>query len=244
MITAYDEIKEQQRQTWNKFSSGWGKWDELTMGFLRPAGDEIIRLANLKEHYRVLDVATGTGEPGLTAATIVKKGTVIGTDLSEDMIKIARKAAQRKGLKNYDTRECDAGRLPFGDNEFDAVICRFGFMFFPDMEVALKEMVRVLKPGGRLVTSVWSTPDKNAWASTIMSIISSNIPAPPPPPGAPGLFRCAQPQMMSGLFQKAGLINVTEKPVAHNWRFESVEQYWSLMTEVAAPVVAALSNAA
>ena len=64
-----EQIRDQQKETWNKFSPGWKKWDELTMDFLKPMGDEIIRLLNLKNDDIVLDVAAGTGEPGLTIAS-------------------------------------------------------------------------------------------------------------------------------------------------------------------------------
>ena len=156
-----EEIREQQKAAWNKFSPGWKKWDDLAMDFLKPVGDEIIRLINPKGADIVLDIAAGTGEPGLTIATMLKGGKVIITDLSEDMLEIARENAMNRGIKNIETHACDVCELPFADNTFDAISCRFGFMFFPDMLLAAKEMVRVLKPGGRIATSVWNVPEKN-----------------------------------------------------------------------------------
>ena len=156
-----EEIREQQKAAWNKFSPGWKKWDDLAMDFLKPVGDEIIRLINPKGADIVLDIAAGTGEPGLTIATMLKGGKVIITDLSEDMLEIARENAMNRGIQNIETRACDVCELPFADNTFDAISCRFGFMFFPDMLLAAKEMVRVLKPGGRIATSVWNVPEKN-----------------------------------------------------------------------------------
>ena len=80
------QIRDQQKETWNKFSPGWKKWDDLTMEFLKPMGDEIIRLLNIKDHDLILDVAAGTGEPGLTIAQNYKNTRVISTDLSEGML--------------------------------------------------------------------------------------------------------------------------------------------------------------
>ena len=87
--TQLDDVRNKQRESWNKFSSGWKKWDQLTMDFLRPVGDAILRSIPFKDNYQVLDIASGTGEPGLTAASIVRNGKVVGTDLSEDMVAIA-----------------------------------------------------------------------------------------------------------------------------------------------------------
>lgn len=238
-----EQIREQQKESWNKFSPGWKKWDNMTMSFLKPMGDEIIRMLNLNESDQVLDVATGTGEPGLTIASQVKKGKVVATDLAEGMLEVARENAHIRGLKNFETVACDVSKLPFADNTFDAISCRFGFMFFPDMLLALKEMVRVLKPEGRIATSVWNVPEKNFWVTVTMGTINTHLQLPPPPAGAPGMFRCAKEGFMVDLFRQAGLRNIQQKEVAGKLSSGTADVYWDMMNEVAAPVVAALSKA-
>lgn len=238
-----EQIRDQQKETWNKFSPGWKKWDDLTMDFLKPMGDEIIALIKPKDDDVVLDVAAGTGEPGLTIAAMLKNGKVIITDLAESMIEVARESAAKRGIKNFETRVCDVCELPFADNTFDAVSCRFGFMFFPDMLLAAKEMVRVLKPGGRIATSVWNVPDKNFWVTATMGTINKNMQLPPPPSGAPGMFRCAKSGLIAGLFRQAGLRNITETEINGKLNCRTTDVYWNFMTEVVAPVVAALSKA-
>ena len=237
------QIREQQKQIWNRFSPGWKKWDDLTMDFLKPLGDEIIRLIKPKGVDLVLDVASGTGEPGLTIATKLTGGITVVTDNSEGMLEVARENAARRGIKNLEFHACDVSELPFPDNSFDAISCRLGFMFFPDMLLAAKEMVRVLKPGGRIVTAVWNVPEKNFWATATLSVINKNIEVVPPLPGAPGLFRCAKSGLIADLFKQAGLKDVSEREVNVKLETGSTEAYWSFMTEVVAPVVAALSNA-
>lgn len=236
-------IREQQREIWNRFSPGWKKWDDLTMNFLKPMGDEIIHLLNPKGTDMVLDVASGTGEPGLTIATKLRGGIVVGTDLSEGMLKVARENAYRRGIKNFEITACDVSELPFPDNSFDSISCRFGFMFFPDMSLAAREMVRVLKPGGKIAAAVWNTPEKNFWASAILSVINAYMQLIPPPPGAPGLFRCARSGFIADLLRYAGLKKITETEVNGKLNTGTIETYWDFMTEVVAPVVAALSNA-
>ena len=238
-----EEIREQQKATWNKFSPGWKKWDEITMEWLKPMGDEIIRRIQPKDGDTILDVASGTGEPGLTIASTMKTGKVILTDLAEDMLAITRENAARRGIKNIETRACDVCELPFPDNTFDSISCRFGFMFFPDMLLAAKEMYRVLKPGGRIATAVWNVPEKNFWVTVTMGAINRNIEMPVPPQGSPGIFRCAKDGLMTNLFSQAGFKNVSQTEVPGNIKSHTADVYWELMTEIAAPVVAGLSKA-
>lgn len=243
METQLELIRDQQKDIWNKFSSGWKKWDDLTMDFLKPIGYEIIDLLKPKNADLVLDVASGTGEPGLTIASIVNGGFVIVTDVAEGMLDVARENAARRGIKNLEFVVSDVSSLPFADNSFDLISCRLGFMFFPDMLLAAKEMVRVLKPGGRIATAVWNVPEKNFWATAILSSINNNMQLPPPPPGSPGLFRCAKNGLIAGLFRQAGLENISEREVEGKFNTGTTEIYWSFMTEVVAPVVAALAKA-
>ncbi len=238
-----EEIREQQKASWNKFSPGWKKWDEMTMDFLRPMGVEIINSIKPGGDQVILDIAAGTGEPGLTIAEMLSGGKVVITDLAEDMLTIAKENAAKRGISNIETKACDVCDLPFEDNSFDAISCRFGFMFFPDMQLAANEMARVLKPGGRIATSVWNVPEKNFWVTSIMGTINKNMELPPPPPGAPGMFRCAKPGLMKEIFEKAGLKNIQEKEVATQLNSGTVDTFWEMMTEVGAPIVAALSKA-
>lgn len=238
-----NEIREQQRQTWNKFSDGWKKWDNHVLSWLKPVGEELIKSVSLKENYSVFDAATGTGEPGLTAAMLVPKGKVTGQDLAEDMLRLAKENARIRGIRNYETVSCDISKTPFPENHFDAVMARFGYMFFPDMQAAANEMARIAKPGAKISTSVWGLPEKNAWATVILGTINQLMQIPPTPDGAPGLFRCAKPGMMKDIFEKASLKNVSEKEVSGSNNFDSAEHYWEFMNDIAAPVVGALSKA-
>jgi ubiquinone/menaquinone biosynthesis C-methylase UbiE len=238
-----EQIREQQKQSWNTFSSGWKKWDDLIMDFMKPAGDEIIQMLHPESDHIVLDVATGTGEPGLTIASMLNGGKVIITDLSDDMLEIARANAARRGIINIEITACDVCELPFADNTFDAISCRFGFMFFPDMLMAAKELVRVLKPGGKIATAVWNVPEKNFWVTAIMGTINKNMELPAPPPGAPGMFRCAKDGLMTDLLSQAGLKNISQKEVNGKLNSKTAEAYWNMMLDVGAPIVAALSKA-
>lgn len=238
-----EQIREQQEESWNKFSSGWKKWDDLVMDFLKPVGNEIIRMLDPKGNMVVLDVASGTGEPALTIASMLKGGKVKLTDIAENMLVIARENATKRGIYNIEIYDCDACELPFANNTFDAISCRFGFMFFPDMLLAAKEMVRVLKPGGRIAVSVWNLPEKNFWVTAIMGAIGRNIELKVPLSGAPGMFRCAEPGLMFDLFSQVGLKNISQSEVAGKLNCKTFDVYWKMQTEVAAPIASALGKA-
>jgi ubiquinone/menaquinone biosynthesis C-methylase UbiE len=243
MTTEFEQIREQQKNTWNTFSPGWRKWDDFTMAWLSPLGEEIISSLKLTPTDTVLDVAGGTGEPGLSIASIVRDGKVVITDLAEGMLEVARDNASAKGITNYETIACDACNLSFDDETFDAVSCRLGFMYFPDMLMAAREMVRVLKPGGRIATAVWGVPGKNLWVTATMGTINKTMQIPAPPPGAPGIFRCGNPGFIASLFEQAGLKNISETEVSGKLHCGNNETYWTFTNDVVAPAVAALSKA-
>ncbi|HEX3731269.1 MAG TPA: class I SAM-dependent methyltransferase, partial [Opitutaceae bacterium] len=191
----------------------------------------------------ILDVATGTGEPGLTLAARVPQGEVTGTDLSEGMLRTAEANAAAKGLANFRTQTADVCALPFPGAAFDAVSCRMGFMFFPDMALAAREMARVLMPGGKFATTVWAAKERNPWMTTLLGSLSRILELPPPAPEAPGLFRCAGPGQLRALLQGAGFQEIAEREIAGEVVYGSAEHYWSIMNEVSGSASALLAKA-
>jgi ubiquinone/menaquinone biosynthesis C-methylase UbiE len=236
------EQLEQQKTTWNKYSAGWRKWDEVLMTAMRPIGDSLVNSLKLNGNEHVLDVASGTGEPGLTLSALLPNGSVIGSDLSENMVVIANQHASERGITNYQSQQCDATNLPFEENYFDHIICRFGIMFFPDMDMGLREMVRVLKPGGRLSVAVWGPPELNPFITLISATVSERLSLPKPTPDKPGIFRCEQPGMTNQLLTSAGLSEVMEYGINGEAEFESAENYWDIFSDVAGPIMEALNN--
>ncbi len=241
-MTPVDQIREQQRATWNKFSSGWDKWDSFVFHWLDSIGEKILELAHLKDSALVLDVATGTGEPGLSAAARIGGGKVIGTDVAEEMVKIANANAKRKGILNYEAQVADTSHLPFADASFDAVTCRFGVMYFPNPPSDVQEFARVLKPGGRIALSAWTEPAKNPWATTPSRVIQEMLGSTPPPPDAPGVFRHSRSDVLAELLRGAGLHDIETAEVQGHVAFDSPEHYWEFVTDVIAPVAVALSQ--
>ncbi|MCH7764501.1 MAG: methyltransferase domain-containing protein [Candidatus Marinimicrobia bacterium] len=241
-MPTHQEIKENTRKQWNEFSGGWKKWDVLIMEALHIQGEELLKQVPVSIS-NVLDVATGTGEPGLTLAERFPNANVIGTDLSDGMLAVAEENAKKRGLKNYHTKSADACDLPFEDEVFDAVFCRLGIMFFPDPAQGAEEFLRVLKPGGRTALTVWNVPAKNEWLAIAGSTVSEKLHLPPPPPDAPGVFRFGEAGLLRKILEKSGFKKVKEREVRGVMKFESAGQYLDMMLEVAAPIVAALREA-
>jgi SAM-dependent methyltransferase len=236
-------MRDQQRDTWNRFAPGWKSWDATVGDWLTPVGEAMISHLDVHASSTVLDVATGTGEPGLSVAALIPRSRVTLTDLSEQMLAVAADRAGHRKLNNVHTRVCDAGALPFPDASFDAILCRFGFMFFPDVAAAATEFARVARPGARVVAAVWGKADKNPWATTIMGTIARHVALAAPAPEAPGLFRCASDGYLPDVLARAGFDDIIEQEVPFALVHDTPERYWDFMTDVAAPVVAGLALA-
>jgi ubiquinone/menaquinone biosynthesis C-methylase UbiE len=237
------ELLEQQRENWNQYSSGWKKWDELIMGAMKPVGDALLDELPIRGNEHVLDVASGTGEPGLSLTLMLPGGEVTGTDLSEKMVAIANENGLSRGLPNYRSQACDAADLPFNDQVYDHVVCRFGIMFFPDIGQGLAEMTRVLKKGGKMAVAVWAAPEKNPFITIMASTIMKKLNLPAPRADKPGIFRCATPGYSRQLLRDAGLNDVTETNLTGHAVFESAPHYWEVMSDVAGPLMQALEKA-
>ena len=234
---------DEQKKTWNKVADSWKKWDEFTMNFLKPMGDAIIKALDIKANDVVLDIASGTGEPAFSIAAIAKNGEVYATDLSEEMLTIARTYADERGINNIEFKVADVSDLPFKNNFFDKISCRMGFMFFPDMQLAANEMFRVCRHGGKVAICVWDAPENNDWSATITKVLSNHIEIPEPQESAPGMFRCARPGLVKQLFESAGFKNVKEETVAGKVDFGTPENYWLNRTEMSESTISLLSKA-
>lgn len=237
-----EQVREAQRATWARLSVGWDKWDLVINDQLGPVGAAIIDSLAITGDPRHLDIASGTGEPGLSIARRWPRGRVVLTDLVPEMLEVASRRADQQGIATIETRVCSADDLPFPDATFDSISVRFGYMFFPDLAKATAEFARVLTPGGRVCSSVWVNPEGNPWTSIVMEAIASEGALAPSDPKGPNMFRCAAPEYISGLYKAAGLIDVAEWDVAVELVTASPTQYWEVMSEHVSPVVAALAR--
>jgi ubiquinone/menaquinone biosynthesis C-methylase UbiE len=232
-----EQMIEGQRQDWNRVAGGWEKWDRFfdeQMAFLN---HRLVADGRLRAEMRVLDLGSGTGYPALLGAQTVRpSGSVIGLDLAEQMLLVARRKAAALGLTNVTFRTGDVTALPFETNSFDAVTSRFCLMFLPEIPKAAAEVLRVLKPGGWVAAAVWSTPDKNPYLMIPITVIKQFLDLPQPDPTAPGIFRLAKPGDLAGMLQQAGFTNLCEEEFIADVRFPSGEEYYASLMDIAAPI--------
>ena len=204
-----EQYKEGQRQEWGTVATGWRKWWETFEKGAQHLSNRLVELSQIQPGHRVLDVATGIGEPAVTAAQHVgPSGRVVATDLSVHMLTIAKDRAAALGLQNIEFLEMDAETLDLPEDTFDAILCRWGLMFLPNLATALRTMRQLLAPGGRLAAAVWDVPAKVPLISLPTAVVRGMFDVPAPPPGTPSPFALADTSVLEKALTQAGFAQV------------------------------------
>jgi enediyne biosynthesis protein CalE5 len=235
--SAVPNYKELIREEWRGAVPLWQKWNDKFVIQTRAATELVVGGAQIAPGMKILDLASGTGEPSLSLARAVgPKGRVVATDLVPEMLAAAQQNADTQGLRNMEFRAADAEHLPFADSEFDRVTCRFGMMFFPDIPRAMAEIRRVLKPGGQACFAVFGTPQENPFLMVSLGPFLKRAKMPPPPPDAPHIFRFADMAKLENALGQAGFegVSVRKHPVIFPWHGPA-EESWQATRELAAP---------
>jgi ubiquinone/menaquinone biosynthesis C-methylase UbiE len=219
------------------------KWKAKSAAMGQPATDALVKYARPQPGMSVLDLATGTGEPGISLAGIVgPQGRVTAVDLSAELLEIAQRRAQQRQLSNFVTRQADAQRLPFPENSFDLATCRFGVMFFADTDKALKEVKRVLRPQARACFLAWGPFEQPYWAST-MGIVAKHAGGPAISPGSENPFKFAAKGNLSTALRQAGFSGAEEETRTVPWSWPGpVEEVWDYARSVSVPFRALLER--
>jgi len=197
--TTFDasKYKTTTRQQWESAAEAWHRWAPTLRSWLGPATERLLDLARVESGSRVLDVAAGAGDQTLQIASRVGPGgSVLATDISPAILAFAAAEAKRALLANVATRPMDGEHLELDDASFDVVVSRVGLIYFPDQEQALREMRRVLVPGGRVAAIVYSTPAQNGFFSAPVSVVRRHAQLGAPLPGQPGPFSLGGPGVL------------------------------------------------
>ena len=215
-----------QRREWDTAAPGYKDWGLVLAPQFHPVSERMMELAGIQPGQRVLDVATGIGEPAGTAARRVGlSGHVIATDLAPQMLALGRELAAELGLQNIDFREMDAEAPDLPEQSFDIILCRFGLMYLPNPQVALERLHTLLVPGGRLVAAVWGPPQKVPFARWPMEVAIRVLQVPAPPPQMPGPFSLADPHRLEQFLTQAGFTAVHTEPMLLTLEWVSVDDY-------------------
>jgi SAM-dependent methyltransferase len=213
--------KEYTRTTWNESAEMYPR----ILRWLEPYGFDLLARLDPKVREKVLDIATGPGEPALTIARMVgPEGDVQGIDLSEKMIEHATRAAKERRIPNVKFRLMDAEDLDFPDDMFDLATSRFGFQIFTKPESVATEAHRVLKPRGRIGVTVWSPAEK---AAAIHAIVGPMLEfAEPDETGyLPTPYELGGPGEMVELLQDAGFHEGKEERRTHTFVWKTEDDY-------------------
>lgn len=236
--------KVRQRSGWNAAAVGYNRWWAIFEESLQPVSDRMIELAGIRQGYRVLDVATGVGEPAISVGRMVGgAGRVIGIDIAQSMLAFASDRARGLGLQNVTFYEMDAELLGFPAASFDAILCRYGLMFFPNMTGAFQEMRRCLVPGGRLVVAVQRSADSSPAAFGLaMQIAQAEVRGSRLDEGGPHLFRLTDANYLLGALEAGGFRGGRTELLRCAYRWTSTTEYVAMLREVADPVNSLLAD--
>ncbi|NOR41462.1 MAG: methyltransferase domain-containing protein [Gammaproteobacteria bacterium] len=234
-----NELKERERKAWASVADGWKRRDELLTRGAAPVTQRMLELAGIARGHRTLDIASGVGEPSMSAARRVgETGMVVGTDLVDEMLNYAREKAAQAGLNNIEYHCVDGETLDFEPASFDAVTCRWGLMFMPEPENCLKLANNVMKGSARLAVACWAAPDKNPFVGVLMQTLGKYMEVPKPPPGTPGIFSLADPDRLKEVIAAAGFKNIElEELEIDVLEVDDGQAYWDAISDLAAPVM-------
>ena len=238
-LASNTELKQRERLTWATAASGWKRRDLLLKQGAAPVTARLLELAGIAAGHRVLDIASGLGEPAIPAAQLVgPDGRVYGIDLVEEMLIHAREKAATAGVGNIEFLCVDGETLDFEAAHFDAATCRWGLMFMPAPEACLRLVHGVMKDDARFATACWSAPEKNPFVGVLLQALANYMELPKPPPGAPGIFSLADPDRLCGLLESAGFRDIELEEMEINvLEVTDGTAYWEAMSDLAAPVM-------
>jgi len=238
-------FKDAIRDQWTHAAAVWGRWHPKFSAMTGVVTSTLCDAAALEPGMRVLDLAGGTGEPSLSVAQrVAPGGSVTYSDFVPEMIAVAQENARQAGISNIEFRQVDAEDIPFADSSFDRVVSRFGIMFPPDVQKALAEIRRVLKPGARATFVVWQAVPNNKWFEEVNAPLARRGLLTPPPPGMPTPFRFGEPGSLPAEMRTAGFADVRETPHTLAWSWPGpVDEYLDFLTGTLPPLRKALGDA-
>lgn len=242
-MAAVDERRERLHAMWASVAGAWAEHADYVDVRGAAVAEAMLDVAAVRAGERVVELACGPGGVGLAAARRVGPGgEVVVSDVAREMTAIASARARALGLANVSARALDLERIDEPDGSYDVALCREGLMFAPDPARATREILRVLRSGGRVAVTVWGPPERNPWLGLVLDAVGAQTGAPVPPPGVPGPFSLAGPGRVEGLLRDAGFADVAVGELPVPVRVASFDEWWARTTALAGPLARVLAS--
>ncbi|WP_435101443.1 class I SAM-dependent methyltransferase [Arhodomonas sp. AD133] len=231
------------RRGWDSAALGWKDWAPTIEAGAHVVNNRLVEMARLEAGQKVLDIATGYGEPLVSALErIGATGSAVATDLSPEMLVLARERITELGFANVAFHECNGETLNIPETGFDAALCRWGLMLMADPDACLRRVHELLKPGGYVAMAVFSEPQNSPLLAIAGMTVRREVGAGPSAPGEPNIFRLADAADLQRRFHEAGFGEIALEQVSGTYVYESPEAYTRFIQDVAQDIVRLLEG--
>lgn len=214
-------------------AGAWGAHRGVLQAAAEPVSHWLVDAIAPQPGHRVLELAAGPGDTGFLAAElIVPGGTLICSDMVDEMLDQARARAAELGITNVEFRTIDAEWIDLPTADVDAVIARFGYMLLADPAAALRETRRVLRPGGRVALAAWTDPEENPWASAPTVELVAMEAIEEPDLDVPNMFAFRDPARIRALLEDAGFTEIVVEQIPIVYRYPSLDDWWDTQLDI------------
>jgi ubiquinone/menaquinone biosynthesis C-methylase UbiE len=231
------QYKEELRHGYNNAAPGWQKWWKTIESATEGVSKRLVELAEIRPGSTVLDIATGIGEPALTAAKQVgKTGEILAIDISPQMLSFAKERAISLGLQDVvEFKEGDAESIDLPSSTFDAALCRWGLMFLPNPKAGLSNIYGSLVKGGHFAAAVWASPDKVPFISVPMNIVLKETNS--VPQGTLGPFSMSDQNNLKKFYEESGFMHHIIERINVVSEFDSTNSFTAFTIDHGGPAL-------
>jgi len=236
------DLRAHLHRMWGTVAGGWDEHAAYADARGAAVAERMLELTRPGPGERVLELACGPGGLGLAAAARVRPGgEVVLSDVAPEMTAIAARRAAALGLDDVVARALDLEAIDEPDTSYDVVLCREGLMLVPDPARALREIHRVLRPGGRVAVAVWGPREANPWLGIVFDAVGAQLGAPVPAPGLPGPFSLDDADKLADLADAAGLAVFELSELSVPCAAASFDEWWERTCALAGPLARRLA---